>query len=238
MYVIGVAGQAQMGKDTLADRLVRLLNQPWHDEHAEREYGVDMHYPYKSKLWTRSAFAKGVKKVFTDAFDTTFEFVEEWKVKPEPPPGFEMNVRKSLQFIGDGFRQIRPTVWLDLALRGNEPRIISDVRYINEFRRVHEEGGLNILVGRTEKLNDDPNASEAQIKPYVVWCLENLPNDVTFNPARWDYRFKGRTVPEPPPHMEMFDIFIRNDKALEEYYSDIAAHVLPYVQKFEFKEKA
>lgn len=213
MYVIGVAGQAQMGKDTLSDYLVKLLNEP-----------------YRAEYWTRTAFARGVKKVFGETFDRSFNFIEEWKVKPEPPPGFEMSVRKSLQFIGDGFRQIRPSIWIDLALRGDEPRIISDVRYINEFRRIHEEGGLNILVGRTEKINDDPNPSESQIKPYVEWCLRNFSDSVVFNPG-------DSNTPDQPAHMGLFDIFIRNDRSLDEFYKDIEANVLPYVRMFSFEKK-
>lgn len=233
MYVIGVAGQAQHGKDTLADHLQKLLNGPWFKEHADREYGVDI-LPMQHKHWERGAFAKGVKKVYSDNFGVDTGFIERWKVKDEIPPGFDMNVRKSLQFIGDGFRQIKSSIWIDLALRGDEPRIISDVRYINEFKRIHEEGGLNILVGRPDKLNDDPNPSEAQIKPYVEWCLRNYnipvvraPGDVANRP--W--------LSNMPPHMEMFDIFIRNEKTLEEYYALIEEFVFPYVSVFDFKQR-
>jgi hypothetical protein len=219
MYVICVSSQAQHGKDTLADRLAELLNQ-------------HIVLSQKNCYWTRSAFAKGVKKVYMDTFGRPFPWIEKWKVSPEIPPGFQKNVRQSLQFIGDGFRQIKPTVWVDLALHGEYPVIISDGRYINEFKRVREAGGLNILVGRPDKLNDDPNPSEAEVKPFVVWCLDNLPNPVTFKPGE-----VGRMHHKPPPeHMELFDVFIRNDRDLEEYYKRIYSLVYPFVEKFPFKE--
>ena len=77
---VGVGGQMQNGKDTIADYL--------HDVFS----------------WERNAFAAGVKKVFCDTFGVDEAFIEKWKVIPEPPTGFLKTVRQSLQFIGDGFR--------------------------------------------------------------------------------------------------------------------------------------
>lgn len=217
MYVVGCSGQAQMGKDTLADRLKDRLND-----------STDM-------VWTRSAFAGNVKKVYCETFDVDLAFVEEWKVKPEVPPGFDMPVRQALQFIGDGFRKIRSTIWLDLAFRDkNSPTIISDVRYVNEFLRVKQEGGLNILIGRPDKLNDDSNGSEAQIKPYIEWCLKYF-NGNKFWDLRsyWLHGFHRDN--NPPEHIEAFDVFVRNDGTKEELYELIDRELVWFVKRFEFK---
>jgi hypothetical protein len=219
MFVIGVAGQAQMGKDTLADHLANNLNGKVLDGPKTVEH---------TDLWSRVAFADNVKKVYQDTFDRDRPFVEEWKVKPEPPPGFDMTVRKSLQFIGDGFRKIYPTIWVDLVFRRvTDPVIISDVRYINEFLRVKKEGGLNILVGRTEKLNDDPNGSEAMIRPFVKWCLDQAPDKdfVVFN---------GEKTKDAPLLMSKFDVFIRNDGTIEDLYEVIDKQLVPFVERFAF----
>lgn len=218
-YVIGVAAQAQMGKDTLSDRLQEKLNEK-----------------LGSEVWQRAAFASNVKKVFEDTFDVDRAFTEEWKVKlGENAPGFDMPVRNALQFIGDGFRQIRSTIWIDLCFRDNIPKIISDVRYVNEFKRVKKEGGLNILVGRTEKLNDDPNGSEAQIRPYCEWALQNwvgcdgVPkNFVEIKPGY------SHGVKEGPKGLDQFDIFIRNDGTKEEFYEIIDTQLVDYVLNFVF----
>ena len=210
-FVIGVASQKQHGKDTLADRLQEKLNEK-----------------HEGKLWTRAAFAANVKKVFEDTFGVDREFVEEWKTKDEVPPGFDMPVRKSLQFIGDGFREIRGTIWVDLCFRDDIPKIISDVRYVNEFTRVKKEGGLNILVGRPDKLNDDPNGSEAMIKPYCEWALDTLQGEKFYvNLSRW-----GST--DKPKDMDLFDVFIRNDGTKEEFYEIIDTQLVPFVEKFVF----
>jgi len=226
-FVIGVAGQAQMGKDTLADHLVERLNKKinkgWPHVHP-----ID-----PAPFWKRTAFADNVKKVYQDTFDRDRPFIEEWKVKPEPPPGFDMTVRKSLQFIGDGFRKICPTIWLDLVFRETEPIIISDVRYVNEFLRVKKEGGLNILVGRTDKLSNDPNGSEAQIRPYVKWCLDHYTGSLS--DALENVVLIGEETEECPPDMNKFDLFVRNDGTIEDLYKSIDEVVLPFVEQFVFQ---
>lgn len=209
MHVIGVASQAQHGKDTLANYLCDRLN---------KIHGFS--------YWKRIGFADEVKRVYCDTFGVTREFVEEWKVKPEAPPGFDMPVRQGLQFIGDGFRKIRGTIWVDLAFRSKIPKIISDVRYPNEFRRVHKEGGINILIGRSAMLNDDSNESEALIRPYVTWALQHC-GDVC--------NFGGHSLPgNPPEGMDAFDLFVRNDGTIEQFYTTIDEIVVPFVLDFKF----
>lgn len=202
---IGVAGQKQNGKDTIADYVFDRLG-----ESEEFKYDFE-----------RAAFASNVKKVFAETFDVSYEFIEEWKVKPEPPPGFDMTVREALQFIGDGFRKIKSSIWIDLMFRTNDNKIISDVRYINEARRIVTEGGFNLLIAHPDRVNDDPNGSEAQIRPYVVWCLDNVP--VSGDPLR----FKNETMPE---HMNLFSYFVRNDKEKDDLYELADAEIVPFIK--------
>lgn len=157
MNIIGIGGQLGSGKDTLADYLAATLNKR-----------------FKCCLiWQRIGFAHAVKKVFMDSFDVTWDFIEEWKRKPEVPPGFDKNIRQSLQFIGDGFRQIKSNIWIETAFRQNTPKIISDVRYLNEAQAIRDHGGFNVLVWRAGHENNDPNPSESQIKPTVDWLVKS-----------------------------------------------------------------
>jgi hypothetical protein len=220
MFVIGVAGQAQHGKDTLSDRLCEILNE-------KKIKFDDPNWPkHGSRLWVRAAFAVNVKKVYEETFGVDRDFIEEWKVKPEIPEGFDMSVRQGLQFIGDGFRKIRSTIWVDLCFRDQMPKIISDVRYINEFERVHQEGGLNVLVGRSDKLNDDPNGSEAIIRPFCEYALKNLED------GPLSHLSEGA-----PPKMNLFDYFVRNDGTKEEFYEKIEKGLVPFISDFSFKHK-
>lgn len=203
MLVIGVGGQAQNGKDSTSDYLAKVLT---------------------DCSWQRSAFARQVKRVYADAFGVTLDWIEEWKVKDECPPGFDMPVRKGLQFIGEGFRKIRPTIWIDLAMRGDEPRIISDCRYLNEFRRVKDEGGLTVLVAHPGRVNDDPCPSESELRPLAVWCLENMSESGPID-------FDSRTM---PAGLALVDYFVRNDEQMHDLYDNLDAYLIPYINSFSF----
>lgn len=208
MRVIGVAGNMRMGKDTLANYLCDELNQTATEQ-----------------FWRRVGFADNVKKVFCENFGVDLQFVEEWKVKKEVPDNFCLPIRECLQYIGDGFRKIRDKIWIDKVFEDkNSSIILSDVRYPNEFIRVKQEGGINVLIGRPGYLNDDPNPSEALIRPYISWCLEHCEEPVVFL----------ENVLDKPQGLENFHIFIKNDSTLEEFYSRITEYIVPYV-KSKFK---
>jgi hypothetical protein len=204
MFVVGVAGQLRNGKDEIADYL---------------QLKLDGH---------RTAFATAVKTVFCEAFGTDMDFVEEWKVKDEPPPGFDMTVRKILQMIGDGFRKAKGSVWVDKCFDdfeflfeglGSCPVIISDTRYVNELKRVRESGGTNILVYRPGFLNNDPNGSEAQIKPFIQYFLASQGFEGVVGEGH---------LTNPP---DLIDVFIRNDGSLEDLYLKVDELVIPYLEK-------
>lgn len=217
MKFIGAAGQMSSGKDTLCDYLCIKLN----------ELGDN---------WQRTAFAYNVKRVYRETFDRTAEFIEQWKNVPEPPPGFTMNVRKSLQFIGDGFRTIQPTIWLDLVFRDKTRSvIISDCRYVNEFTRVKEEGGLAILIGRSGMMNDDPNGSEAQIRPYVEWALKTFPVDQPFINL---HEVDPEILATCPVDISKFDLFVRNDGTVAQLYDIVDNYIVDYVKQYNFNTGA
>ena len=99
MKLIAVYGQLANGKDILCDDLAVELNQK------------------SGEKWERGAFANAVKNTFCSAFDVDRDFIEKWKRIDSPPPGFLLPIRKGLQNIGDGFRQIVPDIWIKIALR-------------------------------------------------------------------------------------------------------------------------
>ena len=197
MKVIGFAGQMQMGKDESADYLSSILK---HD-------GLP---------WCRGAFANGVKKVFSESFGKDRAFIEKWKVKDEAPPGMNQSVRKSLQFIGDGFRKIQSDIWIETARRSlDEPTIISDVRYVNELQMIRDVGGINVLVYRPGFLNDDQNGSEAQIRPFLEFFLQS--------------GFEGIWTNRSSNEMDLIDVFIINDGTIGDLFNKIDMWLLPYI---------
>lgn len=196
--LIGIAGQHDNGKNKIADYLLSKL-----------------------KNWKVVGFADAVKKVFCETFNVSLEFVEEWKRKNECPPGFSKTIRQSLQFIGDGFRQLQENVWINIAFRDKVPKIICDVRYFNELRRIKNEGGINILVWRDGYKNNDSSPSEAQVGKLVDFCLnENIDGAV----VEWrtsDFGYCDLGDQEILREISLIDYFIRNDGTLEDLYKKI-----------------
>jgi len=185
MKLIAVYGQLANGKDILCDDLAVELNQK------------------SGEKWERGAFANAVKNTFCSAFDIDRDFIEKWKRIDSPPPGFLLPIRKGLQNIGDGFRQIVPDIWIKIALREaiNNNMIISDGRYINEAKSVKENGGINVLIYRDGFLNDDPNPSEAQLRPLILYAQDYLSDGV----------ININNLRNYPEGMQYFDVFIRNE---------------------------
>jgi len=205
MKHIVFSGQLANGKDVLADMTHEILN--------------GMNGP----VWKRSAFAGAVKDIYCHAFDVDRDFVEKWKRDPSPPPGFLQTVRKSLQFIGDGFRTIQAEVWINLALRG-EYLILSDGRYINEARAAKKLGGVNILVWRPGFENNDPNLSEAQILPIVQWAVATEQNGPI------DHSRKNPLTGTIPEGVENYDYFFRNDVPLEALEAKVKRELIPFLR--------
>jgi hypothetical protein len=197
MKIIAVSGQMRNGKNEIGEYICKKMN------------------------FTPASFATPVKKIFCDAFSVDMDFVETWKIKSEPPEGFEKNVRQALQFIGDGFRQIFPDVWVEYAVKNNPDYCCyMDGRYINELAKVKQKGGVNILVWRPTYENNDPNQSEAQIRPLVDWFAESK--------VEGDVR-KIRQEPDAPFGCEYIDFFIINDGSLDKLYQKVDKHIISYL---------
>lgn len=177
-------------------------------------------YLAKKLGWEEAAFALAVKNIFCNSFGLDMDFIEEWKVKSEIPEGMLKPVRQSLQFIGQGFREIKPSVWVDIALKDETKKLVfEDGRYFSEAKSVKEKGGINIVLFRPGFLNDDPNASEAEIRPILEWCDKTQKD--------------GKIILDKtaPIGMENYHLFIRNDGLLEDLYHKINNIVIPYIKE-------
>lgn len=215
--IVGIAGQMQNGKDTLADYLASKL-----------KYNINYEDDsFLSYLWSRGSFASEVKRIFSETFNVSLEFIEEWKVKAECPPGFDMPIRKGLQFIGDGFRKIQGNIWIDLAIRNiKSPTVISDCRYLNELDAISNSKGVCVLIWRPGKENDDPNGSESQIRPLVDWFAQTgLEGNVVA-----ELRDRG-LQDDIPSDCAKVDLFIKNDGTKEDLFAKADSLVIPYIKQ-------
>ena len=204
MRIVGFSSQLAMGKDTAADYLA-----------------MEMNRVKTTGNWERASFANAVKDTFCNAFNVDRSFIEKWKRIDTPPPGMNMNVRKSLQFIGDGFRQIVPDIWIDIALRDSSKQLVfSDCRYINEARHIRMREGINVILYRPNYINDDPNPSESQIRPIIEWCVATQ-RDGAINHG----------VGGGPPGSELYDFFLVNDKDIVDLHYKVRDLLIPYIEK-------
>lgn len=210
MKIISFAGQMASGKTTIANYIVSKFN-----------------------FWNRIAFGDGVKQIFMKGFDLNGAFINEHKRENNPPTGFQKTVRQALQFIGDGFREIKSDVWIEKLFRTAEGRcimaecpnhgfVLDDVRYFNEAKAIKQKcpSAINVLIWRPGHENDDPHPSESQLKPVIEMGKE----------LGWD----GPIVQEPD-NLYDFDYFFINDSPdLESLYTKIdksLEHFLGYLNE-------
>jgi hypothetical protein len=126
-----------------------------------------------------------------------------------------------LQFIGDGFRQIVPDIWIDIALRDSSRQLVfSDCRYINEAKHIRMREGINVILYRPNYINDDPNPSESQIRPIIEWCVATQ-RDGAINHG----------VGNGPPGSELYDFFLVNDKDIVDLHYKVRDLLIPYIEK-------
>ena len=213
--IVSFFGQMATAKDTAADYLVDQLNL------------------ISEVKWQRTAFANAVKDTFCNSFGVSRDFIEQWKRKSEIPDGLLMPLRQALQFIGDGFRKIKPNIWIEIALRNDDPLIISDGRYLNESKEVKLKKGLSIVLYRDGFVNDDPNPSESQMKPIASFCAKYLKDGPI--PCIEELTKKYTDIPEG---IENFDFFIHNDGTKEDFYQKIDSLLVPFVLNYYNLRKA
>lgn len=183
--IIALAGKARSGKDTTADIL----------------------HPLLPKNWKRTALATEIKKVTCDVMGVTADYVEEWKVKNEIPSGFVVTMREALINIGNRFREIKPTCWIDKI--DNHPQILTDIRYKNEANEFHKRGlVIRIISDRSPFIE---SISEMDLDEYDQLIRKDS------GPIRVD------NVP--------YDYVIYNNGTLEELERHIRLFLLPYLEK-------
>lgn len=216
---IGVAGQKQNGKDSLADYLAGKLNRPG------SLTGADDWLP-----WGRASFATEVKRIYCETFGKDLEFIEKWKEVKEPPPGMDMPVRQGLQMIGDGFRKIQSDIWIKLAFRDPslyEYSVFSDLRYVNEARAIRNHDGCAILIFRPGYLNFDENKSESELRPLVQWCAD------TGQEGPISQLLKNHSCLDDVVKQSLanFDYFVRNDGTIKDLQQKIDQEIIPFLEK-------
>ncbi len=163
MLVVGICGDKQHGKDTVAQGLVSLA----------QEYGV------KS---IQQAMANPLKEEIAECFAPRMN-VTKWElVRQMNTTGTKERWRLLMQWWGTEYRRAdnkdywvdRMRAWLDMH---NPYRFvtISDIRFQNEISLVQHFNGYLIRVNRPGFPTDDAHASEQEWKQFTGWnqVIEN-----------------------------------------------------------------
>lgn len=142
--IVGLAGKARSGKDSLADHLIR-------------RHGF-VRYAFADAL---RAAALALDPIIDDTIDfpdevewahrfvRLSEVVEEkgWEAAKAHP-----EVRRTLQNYGVAIREIQSDFWINAAMaeadREDRPVVVTDVRFPNEVDAIRNRGGVLIRVIR------------------------------------------------------------------------------------------
>lgn len=155
--LIGLLGRARAGKDTAAARLV--------EAHGFRRY----------------AFADALKRVALVADPIVVPVDTVWgsrrlsdvvrEVGWEGAKGHR-EVRRTLQQLGIGIREIDPGFWvravLDQVAAEPAPVVITDVRFPNEAAAIRDRGGVLARVIRPGQDESDQHISETALSNWPV----------------------------------------------------------------------
>lgn len=147
--LIGIAGKARVGKDTLA-------------EYLEKEY-----------LLTRYAFAEPMKRALSIAFDLNERHLSG-DLKEVTHPLYGVSPREMMQKFGTDYarKMICDDVWLKRAelfidnmskQKFYHGTVISDVRFENEAQWIRKQGGYIIHIERPGAPKVNEHSSEAGV---------------------------------------------------------------------------
>lgn len=173
--IIGIAGKARSGKNTLADFL------------QVETGGYLYHFADPMRAMLRAGFG----------IDMNTEY---WQAKKEEViPAIGKSPRQLLQTLGTewGRGMVHEEIWLVLAeiqfrQRGSG-MIIPDVRFENEAQWVRNRGGVIIHITRRETTDINPHASESGVAPVlgeVTISNDGTLQDLQVSVGEWVDGFK------------------------------------------------
>lgn len=210
--IIGLLGHAGSGKDTAARFILELV----------RGRSIALADPLKrfckevfafsnEQLWGLSEKREVPDKRYIRTFEETPIFADVVENSPPRPSTF-LTPRYALQTLGtDWGRACYQDVWIDLGLRtamgiignGTATVVITDVRFVNEARKIQEAGGVvwqivrsgvtgasGGIVGHASEVEQD----SVRISQYVSYTIDNNSDldalrerlkDLLANDSRW-----------------------------------------------------
>lgn len=138
--IIAICGKKRSGKDTLADYIG----------------------------YQKVKFAQPLKDALAALLGFTYEQLENDKEIVDP--FWNITPRVAMQTFGEKFKEVIPDIFIKALFKKYPDNIvISDLRFMSEYRAVKERNGIVIKIIRDE--SDDNHISEKE--------LETIPADLT-----------------------------------------------------------
>lgn len=166
--IIGLLGKKRVGKDTVADYLV------------------------KSHGFTKLSFADPLKRACQELFSWNDVQIYGNEEKEIVDKYWGITPRQSLQYVGTELIRnqmenlipgIKDDFWVKCAMRiidknPNKNYVIADCRFINEVNAIHAAGGSIWKISRDGVTSDDSHASETGIDEITEY-EDTIQNDGT-----------------------------------------------------------
>jgi hypothetical protein len=165
--IIGIAGKAGAGKDTVASMLIGLSDYRnlTYEQWEEGDYNCP---PYLNIVH----FADSLKETAKLLGNLSDKDVKSQEGKLGRIEWLDMTVREFLQKIGTAMRTIDEDFWVKSLMNvvDNELDnvIIADVRYPNEVKSIKDRGGIIIRINRPGAGAGD-HSSEIALDDYDEW---------------------------------------------------------------------
>ena len=169
--IIAMSGFARSGKDAAADHLVEkhgFVKLAFADILRDVLYALNPVTTFnRDGTWTNDDYNFVMDQPTHHVF-TVQQIIDEygWDNYKESP--FGDDIRRLLQRLGTeaGRDTLGKNVWIDATLRDLDPEkdyVISDARFLNEFKAVEDLGGVVLRVNRegVGPANDHPSEIEA-----------------------------------------------------------------------------
>jgi hypothetical protein len=158
MQIVGVCGDKQHGKDTVARFLIELAN----------EYGVRA---------TRRAMADPLKEEIAECFAPRMGVTKHELLRQMNTTEEKERWRLIMQWWGTEYRRAEdPDYWVKQLDRWMQQHkkgyglvVVPDIRFLNEVRYVTEHEGYMIWITRAGFPTDDPHLSECEWKQFKEW---------------------------------------------------------------------
>lgn len=145
--IIGIAGKAQAGKDTLTSIMIELFNDLYNEEFHQIAFADSL------KHICQRYFGLTDEQLWGSDKEVMTSYPKPGKTASSSNPSDYWTPREIMQEVGSFFRSIDSDFWINSMIVGSsiyKNVIVSDVRHLNEVQCIKDEGGQVIKINRPE----------------------------------------------------------------------------------------